>query len=154
MGYYANGCGTVEVENMPEELFDRLGAVFDIDLYKNDTDTISSFFVSMDGKYYDDEICEALDLIAPYTIKGNIRFCGEDECNWRFFFDSDAKKWIEENGVVCYPGGYRTIVADRKQLSLTQEQYKSAVAALKELAGAGRTELAWVLDAESAYEEI
>ena len=56
--------------------------------------------LSASEKYHDDLVTETLDHLAPITIEGEIRFSGEDDCQWCFHYESG--KFLEYDDITLF----------------------------------------------------
>lgn len=100
MGYYANGGGQVWLKDkVPEDVLGMLGKDFSEVADSPDGGLWMTFEYD---KYYDDEITESMNKLAPYVKSGNVEFTGEDDCVWRFHF-YDGKVRYEAGRTVFEP---------------------------------------------------
>ena len=98
MGYYADYNGYLCFkENPSNEVLSNLIDVFSYDGF--DKTSVSAYF-SGHGKYYEDNVYEALLNVKPYIKDGEFIFNGEDDCHWRIKFKNGS--WDEENGDIYY----------------------------------------------------
>ena len=107
MGYYAHGSGVLKLKSeVPEDV---------LALLSWENAGFSEVADSPDGglwltfehsKFHDDDMVHAMNKIAQYVESGDVEFCGEDDCHWRFHFCNG--KVEEQNGEVEYKGGKRT----------------------------------------------
>ena len=102
MGYYAKGSGVITLKkSIPGLVMDELDNIGAFD--EMDQDRGQLLLIHYDDKYYEDEIEQALGIIAGYAKEGSIEFCGEDDCLWRFRFDGE--RFIQESGKIVYDFG-------------------------------------------------
>ena len=100
MGYYANGGGQVVLkDNVPQDVIEILEKDFAEVADSPDGGLWMTFEYD---KYYDDEITEAMNKLAPYVKSGNVEFTGEDDSVWRFHF-YDGKVRYEVGRTVFEP---------------------------------------------------
>lgn len=100
MGYYANGGGQVVLKDkVPEDVLGILEKDFAEVAGSPDGGLWMAFEYD---KYYDDEITESMNKLAPYVKSGNVEFTGEDDCVWRFHF-YDGKVRYEVGRTVFEP---------------------------------------------------
>lgn len=103
MGYYANGAGTITLNTNKDSVVNEIAEVLDVaEVLKGTADGTFDISVYDDDKYYDYDVKEMLSAITPYTIDGDIRYAGEDETFWRFYFDKAKKKWECEPGYIVW----------------------------------------------------
>ena len=124
MGYYASGYGSViirtdydtptlhkrykrktldfydgrkriEADTLLKLILDHDEGFEDIQI-SNETDGSATLDLSASEKYHGELVTETLDRLAPITIEGEIRFNGEDDCQWCFHFEGG--KFLEYNG--------------------------------------------------------
>lgn len=85
MGYYARGCGQIEIRKEMKVSFDR----------KTLSDNFHEVIMTADGtyhveffyeNYYDDEFTNEMRKLAPYIEFGDVEFIGDDDSRWRFHF--------------------------------------------------------------------
>lgn len=112
MGYYAIGNGSITFkEILSEEKFtrvrDTLAEELECDGVRipgpRDVGLYSTYFdIWGNEKYYGEEVEACLHQVAEIADieSGEIRYVGEDDCFWRFFFKNG--EWIEENGTIFY----------------------------------------------------
>lgn len=106
MGYYANGDGAatfkngVDIEKVGMLLDDKLDELdvieFEFEIKGNEI-----YFYDSE-KYHEDETLAFLNVLAPYITEGKMTYSGEDDCHWRFVFNSDEQGWDEESGTVDF----------------------------------------------------
>ena len=60
-------------------------------------------------RYHDDEVFAFLRQINPFTISGEIEYCGDDNSLWRHVYDSKRKQWMEQDGEIVYESDGQTI---------------------------------------------
>lgn len=100
MGYYANGGGQVVLKDkVPQDVIEILEKDFTEVADSPDGGLWMTFEFD---KYYDDEITESMNKLAPYVESGNVEFTGEDDCVWRFHF-YDGKVRYEVGRTVFEP---------------------------------------------------
>ena len=107
MGYYASGDGIAtfkdgveieKVEEMLDDILDKMHVIgFEFEIFNKNQISIYDT-----DKYYEDETLAFQNALSPYIIEGQMTYSGEDNCNWRFVFDSENECWIEESGIVDY----------------------------------------------------
>ena len=71
-------------------------------------------------RYLDDEVFAFLQHIRPYTISGEIEYCGDDNSLWRHVFDPERKQWLEQDGEVVYESDGQTIPDLMEQITRLQ----------------------------------
>lgn len=108
MGYYASGTGSV--------IFKKGVDVEEVESTLIALDTFINWDIKKDGVYFCDRYCDEeeylafyegdtsifLDALVPYIVEGEAVYSGEDDCNWRFRFDPDEQKWVEESATIDY----------------------------------------------------
>lgn len=100
MGYYANGGGQVVLKDkVPDYVLGMLEKSFAEVADSPDGGLWMTFEYD---KYYDDEITESMNKLAPYVKSGNVEFSGDDDCVWRFHF-YDGKVRYEVGRTVFEP---------------------------------------------------
>lgn len=107
MGYYASGDGIAtfkdgveieKVEEMLDDILDKMHVIeFEFEIFNKNQISIYDT-----DKYHEDETLAFLNALSPYIIEGQMTYSGEDNCNWRFVFDSENECWTEESGIVDY----------------------------------------------------
>lgn len=103
MGYYASGEGHVvaKAENDVQEIKSILEEYDLLDSYRSPFDSPVEIGIVFEySKYYDEDIYEVLELIAGKVKEGEIRFVGDDDCQWKFKFKDG--RWEEKNGEVLF----------------------------------------------------
>lgn len=101
MEYCADGSGFATLKRDADiaELKDKLDALdvwLNWSIYKDSVDFYDS------DNYHEDETIEFLNTLAPYVAEGEVNYDGEDGCIWRFRFDPDKQKWVEESATIDY----------------------------------------------------
>lgn len=100
MGYYANGGGQVVLKDkVPQDVIEMLGKDF---AEVADSPDGGLWLTFEYDKYYDDEITESMNKLAPYVKSGNVTFTGDDGESWRFHF-YDGKVRYEVGRTVFEP---------------------------------------------------
>jgi len=100
MGYYASGSGYIEFrQDITDEDFEEISSVLNNSPIKNYFDR-NCADVNQDGNYFEEDWEELLEELTPFAKSGEINFCGEDDCFWRFIFRNG--KFVDENGSVIY----------------------------------------------------
>lgn len=98
MGYYASYSGEITVRKTPESLM-----ILDDDIvrdtYGETDEKVEVCFVGSE-KYYEEEWLDFLQKLEPFTVAGNIRFDGDEDCHWVFSFRNG--KWYEDRGEIVY----------------------------------------------------
>lgn len=56
--------------------------------------------MSFDASYWETDILELLDILAPFAVKGCLSFSGVGSEHWRFLFLNG--KWIEQKGTIQF----------------------------------------------------
>ena len=113
MGYYARGDGEIVLKKVDEakreDLLDSISSCYEIrETYDHDTGG-TGISVYVYDKFYPEDIDELLEEIKPYTLCGDIEYCGEDDEFWKYHFNPERGKWEEHDGRVFYP----TMMVDR-----------------------------------------
>lgn len=105
MGYNAYGSGHVilrkEVPDNVLALLDNRGANF---LVEDAPD--GGLWLTYEFSSYNDQIEKSLNALAPYVKSGDVKFTGEDDEHWRFYFENG--KVVEQNGEIEYKQAKRT----------------------------------------------
>lgn len=101
MGYCAYGSGFANLKRDADiaELKAKLDALdvwLNWRIYKDSVDFYDS------DNYHEDETIEFLNTLAPYVAEGEVNYTGEDDYIWRFRFDPDKQKWVEESATIDY----------------------------------------------------
>lgn len=101
MEYCADGSGFANLKRDADiaELKAKLDALdvwLNWRIYKDSVDFYDS------DNYHEDETIEFLNTLAPYVAEGEVNYNGEDGCIWRFRFDPDEQKWVEESATIDY----------------------------------------------------
>ena len=100
MGYYAGGGGTLKLKKdavISDELIKKLEYSFEeID---GPSDGKIGLYHPYE-KYYEDDVIDALNEIAPLVDSGDVEFAGDDDESWRFHFWNGRMR--EQNGRVVY----------------------------------------------------
>ena len=103
MGYEARGGGWMKLrKDVPEDLIENLGDVFEVDREWGHADGEIDIDVSYDRKFYPEDIEAVLKELSPYTCSGEIEMTGEADCHWRYRYSEKYQKWVEENGYIVY----------------------------------------------------
>lgn len=107
MGYYVSGDGIAtfkdgveieKVEEMLDDILDKMHVIeFEFGIFNK-----NQIFIYDTNKYHEDETLAFLNALSPYIIEGQMTYSREDNCNWRFVFDSENECWTEESGIVDY----------------------------------------------------
>lgn len=100
-GYCAYGSGFANLKRDADiaELKAKLDALdvwLNWRIYKDSVDFYDS------DNYHEDETIEFLNTLAPYVAEGEVNYTGEDDYIWRFRFDPDKQKWVEESATIDY----------------------------------------------------
>ena len=112
MGYYANGSGSATIkENVS---FDQIKKALleakngklgfnDVqwELWENNGTNEIDFWVS-DGHWDEERAFNFVNTLIPFITDGSISYRGDEDCIWRYVFDSENSKWNEENATIDY----------------------------------------------------
>lgn len=124
MGYYATGGGSIELKkacNIPEEVIEQCGDAFSYYRYDPNKRIID---IQSDDKYYEADVEECLQEIAPYTENGEIYYTGEDNLQWRFVFRNGH--FDEDCGHITFDGD-PALDMDEEAISAMLREIVSAV---------------------------
>lgn len=98
MGYYASYSGDITVRKTTESLM-ILDNNIVCDTYDETDDEVEASFGNSE-KYYEEDWLDFLQKLEPFTVTGNIRFDGDEDCHWAFNFRNG--KWYEDRGEVVF----------------------------------------------------
>lgn len=108
MGYYANGGGCITfapgIGPDDEKVYEILEPVFgDMQFTPGNSRHAADVCVSYDGKYYEEDVSEALEKLLDVAdvTSGCVEFLGEDGEHWRFLY-CPGEGWVEQQGRVVY----------------------------------------------------
>lgn len=113
MGYYASGSGSVILKEgiKAEEIVEKIDKYMEEkDIYWDgdidagigiDGKEIIDFWES-DDHWHGENTEMILNFFNPYIESGSANYSGDEDCHWRYTFDAESNKWIEENGRVDY----------------------------------------------------
>ena len=100
MGYKASGEGTIvlkQCENLDEIIDVIMDAFSDICLENGPADKEIILGVAHNEKFDSDNANAILSKLNAITLSGEIRMEGEDGARWRYRFEQDCGKWVEES---------------------------------------------------------
>ena len=128
MGYYASGYGSIKIRtDYDTPALHRLYKRKTIDFYdgrrritadtlldlildhdqgfediqiSNESDGTAVLDLSASEKYHGELVTETLERLAPITLEGEIRFTGEDDCQWCFHYEKG--KFLEYDGFTVF----------------------------------------------------
>ena len=128
MGYYASGYGSIKIRtDYDTPALHRLYKRKTIDFYdgrrritadtlldlildhdqgfediqiSNESDGTAVLDLSASEKYHGELVTETLERLAPITLEGEIRFTGEDDCQWCFHYEKG--KYLEYDGFTVF----------------------------------------------------
>lgn len=112
MGYYATGDGYLKLKSpLPDDV--------NYDIFEYHYCTDKDLSVSFYDKYYENDVYDFCDEIAPYVEEGAINFVGEDNANWRFVFRNN--NWTEESARLVYDSDPEITLTPEAQSDLIKQ---------------------------------
>ena len=96
---FCNSRQKIEANTLLDLILDHDQGFEDIQISKESEGT-AVLDLSASEKYHGDLVMETLDRLAPITIEGEIRFSGEDDCQWCFHYEKG--KFLEYDGFTVF----------------------------------------------------
>jgi len=117
MGYYATGGGCLELKSTPpNDIIEDAYAIFcDVGLHNGEKELNLCF----DGKYHNDDIEDWNNRVVPYVNRGQIEFCGDDDCHWKYVFKDG--EWDIGYGNVVYDNEPALFLSEKDKDKLLDE---------------------------------
>ena len=103
MGYHASGDGSAKLKTgvNVSELLEFLSSVIE-GYIEFDIDDNEVSFWEDDTHWHEEDTYAFLNALIPYIESGVANYSGDEDCIWRYIFNSGTKTWDEYSAKISY----------------------------------------------------
>ncbi len=128
MSYYASGTGYAKLKDATDRIelakvLEKRGngrVTFDLELEPERKYVDLSY---ENQRWEEEDLMEFLNTLAPYVSEGTMSFSGEDDSLWRYRFDPDTQKFVEETATAVYGNDLSELTTEAMIAELTRRGF-------------------------------